>query len=270
MTQAFNLSQFANKVNTSGQADLTTAVTGTLPVANGGTGASTLTTNNVLLGNGTSAVQVVAPSTSGNVLTSNGTTWVSQAAGGGGVYQAQIFTTPGTWTKPATATSVKVMVVGGGGGSAPGNGCGGTGGIATAYVSSLSGPVAVTIGTGGNSASPGGTSSFGAFVSATGGSGTVANTPGTGTVTTGTAFATGSVASFNNVTTIAINGTGITANLAGLAYGSMARNLFNNTPGTPYTVTGGYLPGAAGNRQNTQPSPECGGVGGAIIVEFVG
>jgi hypothetical protein len=58
---------------------LTTGVTGTLPVANGGTGASSLTANNVLLGNGTSALQAVAPSTSRNVLTSNGTTWVSQA-----------------------------------------------------------------------------------------------------------------------------------------------------------------------------------------------
>lgn len=56
---------------------LTTGVTGTLPVANGGTGATSLTANNVLLGNGTSAVQVVAPGTSGNVLTSNGTTWAS-------------------------------------------------------------------------------------------------------------------------------------------------------------------------------------------------
>lgn len=59
---------------------LTTGVTGTLPVANGGTGATSLTANNVILGNGTSAVQVVAPSTSGNVLTSNGTTWTSAAA----------------------------------------------------------------------------------------------------------------------------------------------------------------------------------------------
>ena len=58
---------------------LTTGVTGTLPVANGGTGATTLTANNVVLGNGTSAVQVVAPSTSGNVLTSDGTTWASTA-----------------------------------------------------------------------------------------------------------------------------------------------------------------------------------------------
>ena len=54
-------------------------LTGTLPVANGGTGATTLTANNVLLGNGTSALQVVAPGTTGNVLTSNGTTWQSTA-----------------------------------------------------------------------------------------------------------------------------------------------------------------------------------------------
>ncbi len=58
------------------------SVTGTLPVANGGTGATTLTANNVILGNGTSAVQVVAPGTNGNVLTSNGTTWTSAAPTG--------------------------------------------------------------------------------------------------------------------------------------------------------------------------------------------
>lgn len=57
-------------------------VTGTVAVANGGTGATSLTANNVILGNGTSAVQVVAPSTSGNVLTSNGTTWQSTAPTG--------------------------------------------------------------------------------------------------------------------------------------------------------------------------------------------
>ena len=56
---------------------LTTGVTGALPVANGGTGANTLTLNNVVLGNGTSAVQFKAPGTSGNVLTSDGTTWNS-------------------------------------------------------------------------------------------------------------------------------------------------------------------------------------------------
>jgi hypothetical protein len=58
--------------------------TGTLPVSSGGTGASTLTANNVLLGNGTSALQVVAPSTAGNILTSNGTSWVSSTPSTGG------------------------------------------------------------------------------------------------------------------------------------------------------------------------------------------
>jgi hypothetical protein len=64
---------------------LSTGVTGTLPVSNGGTGATSLTANNVILGNGTDAVQVVAPSTSGNVLTSNGTTWVSQTPTSSGI-----------------------------------------------------------------------------------------------------------------------------------------------------------------------------------------
>lgn len=51
-----------------------------LAVSRGGTGTGTLTLNNVILGNGTSAIQFVAPSTSGNVLTSNGTTWTSAPA----------------------------------------------------------------------------------------------------------------------------------------------------------------------------------------------
>lgn len=66
--------------------DVSSEITGTLPVANGGTGATTLTANSVLLGNGTSAPLTVAPSTSGNVLTSNGTTWQSVAPSGGFEY----------------------------------------------------------------------------------------------------------------------------------------------------------------------------------------
>jgi hypothetical protein len=54
-----------------------TGLTTALTVAQGGTGSATLTANNVLLGNGTSALQAVAPGTTGNVLTSNGTTWQS-------------------------------------------------------------------------------------------------------------------------------------------------------------------------------------------------
>lgn len=55
---------------------------GTVGADKGGTGQTSLTLNNVLLGNGASAVQFVAPGTNGNVLTSNGTTWVSSAPAG--------------------------------------------------------------------------------------------------------------------------------------------------------------------------------------------
>ncbi len=69
-------SQNANNVNITG--GTITGITD-LAVADGGTGSSSLAANNVLLGNGTSALQVVAPGTSGNVLTSNGSTWTSAA-----------------------------------------------------------------------------------------------------------------------------------------------------------------------------------------------
>jgi hypothetical protein len=53
-------------------------------VAGGGTGLASLTANNVILGNGTSAPTFVAPGASGNVLTSNGTTWLSSTPSSGG------------------------------------------------------------------------------------------------------------------------------------------------------------------------------------------
>ena len=58
-----------------------------LAVADGGTGHSSLTANNLIMGNGTNAVAFVAPSTSGNVLTSNGTTWTSAIPAALGVNQ---------------------------------------------------------------------------------------------------------------------------------------------------------------------------------------
>jgi len=59
-------------------------VYGTLTPVGGGTGLATIPSGNVLLGNGTSAVSVVAPGTAGNVLTSTGSAWISSAGGGGG------------------------------------------------------------------------------------------------------------------------------------------------------------------------------------------
>ena len=103
---------------------LTTGVTGTLPVGNGGTGATTLTANNVILGNGTSAVQFVAPGTSGNVLTSNGTTWSSATpavtlAGNNAFTGANTFYN-GTGQTFGTATSTQdgIIIAGAANGSA--------------------------------------------------------------------------------------------------------------------------------------------------------
>jgi hypothetical protein len=82
---------------TAGNVNLASEVTGTLPVSNGGTGAASLTANNVILGNGTSTVQFVAPSTTGNVLKSNGTTWVSAAEA------AQVYPSAGIAVSTGTA-----------------------------------------------------------------------------------------------------------------------------------------------------------------------
>lgn len=98
--------------NTSGTA---AGLSSTLAVGSGGTGTTTLALNNVILGNGTSVVQVVAPSTSGNVLTSNGTTWVSQAISGSGAtlgdvvsgtyYPGMSTTNSGVWTSAFVDTT---------------------------------------------------------------------------------------------------------------------------------------------------------------------
>jgi hypothetical protein len=100
--------------NTLSNVSLTTAVTGTLPVANGGTSLATLTANNVLLGNGTSAPTFVAPSTTGNVLTSNGTTWTSATPPSGkltlGSVQTTGFTASSNTIYPCNTTSASFTI----------------------------------------------------------------------------------------------------------------------------------------------------------------
>lgn len=90
-----------------GTIDLVADTIGTLPASKGGTGNATNALNNVLLGNGTGALQAVAGIASGHVLTWNGTTWVSQvAAGGGGPVTKQDFTDQVTApTTPAAGTT---------------------------------------------------------------------------------------------------------------------------------------------------------------------
>lgn len=84
MTVPAFLAVSGSPVTSSGTLAVTLSGTA-LPVVNGGTGTSSLTANNVIIGNGTSAPLFVAPSTSGNVLTSNGTTWASTAPAASGI-----------------------------------------------------------------------------------------------------------------------------------------------------------------------------------------
>lgn len=79
-------------------------------VSNGGTGAATLTSNNVILGNGTSAVQFVAPGTNGNILTSNGTTWQSSTPTGVGTLTSTTSTITAVTTNPTKGTVAQDLV----------------------------------------------------------------------------------------------------------------------------------------------------------------
>jgi len=79
---AIQLGNTVTTLNNMSFANVTiTSVSTPITVAQGGTGLTSLTAENVLIGNGANAVKVVAPGTAGNVLVSTGTTWASQAPG---------------------------------------------------------------------------------------------------------------------------------------------------------------------------------------------
>ena len=246
---------------------------GTLAVANGGTGAATLTANSVLVGAGTSAVTGIAAGTSGNVLTSNGTTWASSAAAGGGFSSMVALITGTAWTSPPTTTGIKVTVVGGGGtgyspGPADGSGGGGGGGGSTVRYFTVTAATPYSYAIGG----AGGTSSFGPVggttISATGG--------GTGTIWDGASGGAGSGGTAN------INGgTGASGAPTTQAAGGGGSSIFGGggsgaTRGSPGSVANGsnggaYGGGGGGGRNTAFPaSSASGGTGspGVVIIEY--
>lgn len=133
-------------------------VTGTLPVSRGGTGRTSVGSANYNLRVNGSA---------------NGYEYDRAD-----LYAVRVYTGNSTWNKPAGVTRIKVQIVGGGGGGTGHGEAGGGGGFSEEVidVTSIS-SVAVTIGGGGggvnyhNSAGNGGTTSFGPYLSASGGEG---------------------------------------------------------------------------------------------------
>jgi hypothetical protein len=143
-----------------------------LPIASGGTGASTAATARTALGLGTyavlavpttastkvmlgDAVSVTAEGATGQILVGNtgaAPTWATLA----GVL-GQVFTATGTFTIPANITALKVTVIGGGAsgagsaGGTSGGGGGGAGATAISYLTALTpgNTIAVVVGTGG-------------------------------------------------------------------------------------------------------------------------
>lgn len=242
---------------------LDTITGGPLALAKGGTNATTAAQARTNLG----AMQNYTAGATGQVLTSTGTGWVSQAASSGQL-QTQLFTAPGTWTNPGSVTSVRVTVTGGGGGGGVSNslssgaGAGGNGGIAYASFTIPTSPVTVTVGAGGNgkpgpgpgTGSAGNTSSFGPYISATGGAGGP-----------GTAGAPDGAPGSGTISAPALPG----------AIRTSASNGFRNPPGTSpaaidYSYDSVYEAGSRGQGSAGPGAQVDGGVGGSVIVEWIG
>lgn len=212
----------ASGIVSSALVNLTSEVTGILPIANGGTGTSTVgVSGTVLTSNGSSAVWLSAPSTASSTVT--------------------VFTASSTWTKPGGAKWEKIIAVGGGGGgggdnvTSSGGGGGGGGGYCerTLPASALGSTETVTIGSGGlgsNTTGVGGTNggntTFGSWCTANGGTlgsadGPAAGGPG-GTATGGNINITGTTGGrgFGAAITTANGGSGGISNYGGASYGN--------------------------------------------------
>jgi hypothetical protein len=191
----------------------------------------------------------VAPGAAGNVLTSTGLDWVSQTPAIGYTgFSTVYFTASGIWTPPTGITKARVSVVGAGGGGYVINFGGGRGGYAKAFVTGISGPVNITVGVGGiggGSPTSGGQSSFGTFVTTTGGGvgvqGVGVGSNGTGSVPNGVTLRTGESGSHFADIIGATNNTATTA--------------------TPWTPSNLVKPGAGG-------AVNCAGANGIVIIEF--
>jgi hypothetical protein len=160
-----------------------------------------------------------------------------------------------TWNVPTGITSALITIIGGGGG---GNGSfqGGSAGFAIVFLTGLSGSYTVTVGAGGagntgtSIASNGSTSSFGSFISCTGGNGATGSAngiSGSATISSGTNLKSGNLD--NNPYNIS------------LFFGGRS-----TTPGNTainYIASASPGPGIGGDSPTNK-----GGVGGVILIQY--
>ena len=244
---------------------LATARLPTVPTTKGGTGLTSLG----------SAGQVLTVANPGSALE-------FADGGGGGGYNATVYTGPATYNPPADLHSVKITCVGAGGRGGNGSnggsgGGGGAGGYAVDYVAvaSIPGPVSITAGAGAS----GTTSSFGGFVSATAGA--------NGQDTNPSFSAPGSKGSSGSGSGGILNASGQIdpATLGGerlsLGYDTTVTGdqhpLFGGGGGSfPYGVSsgagqpGGTYGGGGGGGKNNAGSGGSGGAGFVMVEEFFG
>ena len=208
----------------------------------------------------------------------------------GGLQSVQVFTSGGTWTKPAGINTVIVEVLGAGGGGAGCNsgvalaGVGGGGGSG-AYgkglidVSAIASET-VTIGAAGaagaagtNNGSAGGTSSFGAHISCTGGNGgisTAAAAADRGCIGGIGGTATGGDINANGDSgvgaTLATGGGGAGKGAASIYGGGGLAAVLNTTGGVAGTAATGFGSGGGGAVSLNQATNRAGGAGTAGLV----
>lgn len=215
------------------QAALATDVSGTLPIANGGTnnGSLGVTAGGVYYGDGSKVVETGA-GTSGQYLKSNGASAPAFATFTAPTVQ-KFITGSGTYTTPAGVLYLRVVLVGGGGGGA-GNAGGGSTGAATTFGTTL---LVGNPGTGGGT-EVGGTGGAGDLGTGPVGMAIYGNSGGGGTNTVGTTGGTGGGGSL-------FGGGG-----AGGANGGGGGGGGTGSAGAPNTGGGGGAGGTGGGGSN--------------------
>tara|TARA_B110000014_G_scaffold46617_1_gene30870 strand:+ start:2898 stop:3935 length:1038 start_codon:yes stop_codon:yes gene_type:complete len=212
----------------------------------------------------------VAVGTATHVLTSNGAgaaPTFQAAAGGGGLQSVQVFTSSGTWTKPAGISSVRVQLVGSGCGGMYWNMAGGAGGYSEKFidVSSIASET-VTVGAGAASLAAGNTSSFGSHCSGAGG-GLPPGSPGSRTLGGLGGTATGGDINIQGAGGAGMN-TGTTSADGAPSYFGGGPAAVTTNPASPNNVTNGAYGSSGGTTSNGYSAMPASPSGIVIVWEY--